>query len=254
MSETLDKCRAETSAHMIMQAQADRILTAIEPLAVVIGKDSGIMFRFGEDRIECSAVDESHTMMAFCEADMESSVDGGVRDYSAEPSDVVVNIDHLVSALKAFGSSVVHIASLANTVVIWNDSRRRTISVYSEALPIPHEIGLNVVAEVAIPVERLKELTGLDKIAESVHTVLSEGVLTIKCSSEVESSEIFVKTDYSMSLHSAYSSELLGAIVRRIKADEVVTIGLVDDSPMVLKFGIGCARYRMYLAPRIEEV
>lgn len=237
-----------------MQVDAGKLLTALAPIVAVAGKEAEVTAILEKNKIRCVVKDEPKTMQCHVEAYPLSS-DSSFVTYEAdeEPTTITFALEHLTAALKPFGSEAATIALVGSRVCLWNDSRRRSFTLLGFEIPEAKEPRLVYPFDSEVPASRLKELVGLEKMGETVHMFVDKGRLVMRCTSDVETAEVFVATMYTLDVRSAFGSALLSQVIKAIPSDDV-TVRLGDDIPLRLDFDYGCADYRVYIAPRIEGV
>lgn len=239
---------------MMLTAKADAILKTLDPLIGVAGKEADVTFIVQEDLIKASVMDESHAAICFLNVDVLEGLSTEIIDdyvYNID-EEVTVNIDTLVAALKMFSGQKVNVSFETNIVIVECETGKRTIRV-SKPVKTLKDVAFSASAEILADAKNLKRIAGLDSISDSMFFDLRQGKLSIGCSSDNQSAEIYIDTDVHTSLRSYYSSALVASIVRRIHSDSV-TICLTEDEPLGLLFKYECADYRTFVAPRIDKL
>lgn len=120
----------------------------------------------------------------------------------------------------------------------------------------PRDLKMTPDVELQITQDKLKELTSLEKIGETLHIRIDKGRLVFACSSDVETAEIYVPTVYTSDVKSSFGTELVANVVKRIhtKEGENVSLELVTDAPLRMRFSYMETDYRVYIAPKILGV
>ena len=233
----------------MMRAKADEILKIIDPIIGVAGKGAEVNFDLTSETIETSITNESHSAMCLMRAEVSRSEH--IKGYRTGDMSVALNIDRLTSALKTFGTQWVSISSSGTCVTVENDTGRRTMRTLSPG-SAPTMRDFPVSARIPADPADLKRACAFVGIGDSMQFALKAGRLSIGCSSDDETAEIFIDTDLCIDIGSFYSSELMSDIFRRIHSDGFVAIGLGEDAPVCLEFEYDCAEFRIFVAPRIE--
>lgn len=254
MQETAKQARERLGTDVVMIAHADRMLTVLDPIIGVAGKDADVRFELTSSEITCGVRDEGQTMMCMMEASTGCEEDSALFDYSIEGDvSVAFSLEHMTAALKAFGDEAVYITQIGARVCLWNDNRRRGFTMLGGQVDVPRDLKMTPDVELQITQDKLKELTSLEKIGETLHIRIDKGRLVFACSSDVETAEIYVPTVYTSDVKSSFGTELVANVVKRIhtKDGENVILELVTDAPLRMRFSYMEADYRVYIAPKI---
>lgn len=229
---------------------AKTLLEAIDPVIAVAGKAGNFSLVLNPDTIKSSVKDEAFVMVCYMTAHMQ-----GI-DYEGPkaPISIEVPVRSAVDALRAFGSDEVTISlSGTNEVIISSDDRRRIFRLLGSGSPVKY-IKCAPVAECKISPDRLRELAGLERIAETVRFSVREGRLSVVAQSDTESDEIIIPTMQVTDQMSAYAAEYLTSIISRIHADDDVRLGYSTAGPLRLEFSYEDAvDYEVLIAPRVER-
>lgn len=259
MSETAKQAKERLGTEMVMIVQAKKMLTALDPLVGVAGKESDVRFDFSPSMISCGATDEGHTMLCIMEVSTGGCGEDDILfDYAIdEEISVAFSMAHMTAALKAFHDEVVYITAKDSRVCLWNDNRKRSFTMAGGRIEECREPAISPEVRMPVSVDKLKELASLEKMGETMHIRISKGRLVFSGSSDVESAEIYVPTQYTSDIDSSYGTELMTGVVGRIhtsKDEEMVTLGLTSRGPLLLSFSYEEADYRILIAPRLEVV
>ena len=257
MQETAKQARERLGTDVVMIARADRMLTVLDPIIGVAGKDADVRFELTSSEITCGVRDEGQTMMCMMEASTGCEESSALFDYSIEGDvSVAFSLEHMAAALKAFGDEAVYITQIGARVCLWNDNRRRGFTMLGGQVDVPRDLKMTPDVELQITQDKLKELTSLEKIGETLHIRIDKGRLVFACSSDVETAEIYVPTVYTSDVKSSFGTELVANVVKRIhtREGENITLELVTDAPLRMRFSYMEADYRVYIAPKILGV
>ena len=232
---------------MIFTAQANEILKTLDPIVGVAGKEGEATFVFLGDTIETSLKDEGH--VALCNMIVDTF---DIDNYEREGEEkITVQMDKLTSALKFFGSDLVNVSTSGEEIIIESETAKRTLRMDGKPsfTKVPN---LTCDVNVTVSPNQLKKLRDLETISDGITFYLQNGKLVIGSYSEVETAEYRVDVGVYMDARSTFPAEILSDIVRRIPAEDSVMISLGTDEPIALSFEYKAARYKMYIAPRIE--
>ena len=259
MQETAKQARERLGTEMVMIVQAKKMLTALDPLVGVAGKESDVRFDFSSSMISCGATDEGHTMLCIMEVSTGGCGEDDILfDYAIdEEISVAFSMAHMTAALKAFHDEVVYITAKDSRVCLWNDNRKRSFTIVGGRIEECREPAISPEVRMPVSVDTLKELASLEKMGETMHIRIDKGRLVFSGSSDVESAEIYVPTQYTSDIGSSYGTELMTGVVSRIhtsKDEEMVTLGLTSSGPLLLSFSYEEADFRILIAPRLEVV
>jgi len=239
---------------MTLTAKADGLLKIIDPIVGVAGKGAEVTFNLTESMAEVSIADDSESALCRMSADISRS--GIIGEWSVgRDISVTLNIDQLTAGLKAFGPDEVEISYSEATrqVSIENGTGRRTMRTL-DAVRTSRDIRFRPCTEIKADPADLKKACGFDRISDSMSCTLEGGRLSIGCATESETAEIYIDTDVCTKHRSFYSSEIVSDIFRHIHAEGPVSISLCDDAPLRLSFDYDCARFYIFVAPKIESV
>lgn len=239
---------------MTFTAKAGGLLKMIDPIIGVAGKGAEVTFNLAESMAEVSIADDSESALCRMYADIPRSGIISEWDVGRDRS-VTLSIDQLTAGLKAFGPDEVEISYSEATrqVSIENNAGRRTMRTLG-AVRTSRDIQFRPCTEIKADPADLKKACAFDRISDSMSCTLEGGRLSIGCSSESETAEIYIDTDVRTKHRSFYSSRIVSEIFRRIHAEGPVSISLCDDAPLCLSFDYDCARFYIFVAPRIESV
>lgn len=240
---------------MTFTAKADGLLKIIDPVIGVAGKGAEVTFNLTESMAEVSIANDSESALCRMSADIPRS--GIISEWSVgRDRSVTLNVDQLTAGLKAFGPDEVEISYSEATrrVSIESGTGRRTMRTL-DAVRAFRDIWFRPCTEIKADLADLKKACAFHRISDSMSCTLESGRLSIGCATESETAEIFIDTDVICTKHrSFYSSEIVSDIFRRIHAEGLVSISLCDDAPLCLSFDYDCARFCIFVAPRIGSV
>ena len=232
---------------MIFTAPANEILKTLDPIIGVAGKEGEATFVFLGDTIETSLTDEAH--IAMCNMIVDTfDLDNYERDGEEK---ITVQMDKLISALKFFGSDSVTIYTSGEEIIIESEMAKRTLRMdgkpsFAKVQNLTYDVNVSVSSN------QLKKLRDLETISDGITFFLQNGKLVVGSYSDVETAEYRMEVGVYMDARSTFPAEMLSDIVRRIPADDSVMISLGNDLPIALSFEYKAARYKVYVAPRIE--